>query len=162
MRLLQSLKARLDGSWSVVSLRTYLMGTVLLAMVPIAAVTVFQVFMHVRTEQAAIEKGLVHSAAILSRTVEHELNSSLDALGALSRSGPIQQGQWDQLAPVLQSHRDWDGVFVLDPKGKLLMDTASLSTGPGEPDASLLELHQRVMHDMKPGVSGLSDSGPSG
>ncbi len=156
--LLQRLSRRLEGSWPTASLRTYLVAVILLATLPIAAIMSLQIFLEVRQSQARVEDELSRSAQALAQTVERELASSLDALAVLSQSELFQQGRITALGRLLQGRprRDWESIFLFDPEGNLLLDTAAPSAAPA--DESLLELHERVLRSGRPGVSGIAQS----
>src|SRR5438105_4831268 len=90
---LQRLKDRIERSWPTASLRTYLIAVMLLAILPIAAITSWQSYTDVREGQAQVEDELSRSAAAFARGVDHELSSSLEALTVLSQSELFQQGR---------------------------------------------------------------------
>ena len=128
---------------------------ILLATLPIAGIMSFQLYAGVRSAQARIDDELARSAAALAQTVERELLSSIDALAALSQSESFQGGRVTAAGRLLQGRprRDWHSVFLMDGEGAVLLDTAS-ARAPAEPDDTLRELHQRVLHQLEPVVSG--------
>ena len=142
------------------SLRTYLFGVILLAIVPIGAFMSARIFMDVQGEQALTEDELARSAAALSQAMERELVSSIDALTVLSQSGLVQQGRVADLGQLLRwrPRRDWDSLFVLDPGGEVLLDTASPAGSATQRGQSLRELHRRVAGELRPAVSGVADA----
>jgi PAS domain S-box-containing protein len=139
-----------------------MVAVILLATLPIAGIMSFQIYIGERTEQDRVEDELVRSASALTQTVERELMSSFDALAVLSQSELFQQGRVTALGRLLQGRprRNWDSVFLLDRDGSVVLDTAAPGP-PGEPRENLRELQQRVLQQMKPAVSGVSD-GPAG
>lgn len=164
MRLLQALKDRFDGSWPAASLRTYFVGVILLATLPVAALMSLQIFTEVRNEEARTRDELSRSAAALAQAVARELASSLDALELLARSDVVRGGQAARLGQLLhwRPRRDWDSVFMLAPDGTALLDTESATPRPAQPGAPLRELHQRVLQTRRPGVSALPIAQASG
>jgi signal transduction histidine kinase len=162
---LQPLKDRLERAWPAASLRTHLVGVILLATLPVGVLMSYQILLDVRSEQVRIEDELARSAAALSQAMERELVSSFDALMVLSRSELVQQGQVDRLGQLLRwrPRRDWHSLFVLDSGGNVLLDTASPGGGLSDAGQSLRELHQRALGQLQPTVASMRDAaGPSG
>ncbi len=148
-------KPWLERSWPIASLRTYLVGVIVLATFPIAAVMLVQILRDVHQDQAAVETALMRSTASLAQALESEFAGSFDALGALA------QGDQAQLLRDLQSrprpHRSWDSVFLMDRAGAIVFDTA---TAPTPPPTPVLDLRQRILERAKPAATGLID-GPT-
>jgi PAS domain S-box-containing protein len=156
IQALNRLKLRLEQSWPVASLRTYLVAVILLATFPVAALMCVRIFMEVRADQAQVEDALARSAAALSRAVESELGSSFDALTALSHAELLRRGELLRLEQQLhwrpRPSRNWDSIFLIDSDGAVVMDTAETKAAP---PAEVLELKQRVLSRSQPAVSGL-------
>ena len=153
----RQIRDRLAAVWPKASLRAYLIAVMLLAIAPIAAIMSLQIFTEVRSEQAQLEEELTRSAGALSQAVQAQLLSSFDGLSVLAQSELFQQGRVAALGRLLQGRprRDWDSVFLLDSDGALLLDTAS----PRVPEAAgaLRELHQRVLSQRRPAVTGVAE-----
>jgi PAS domain S-box-containing protein len=158
MSPLQKLRQALERLWPRASLRTYLIGLVLLAVLPVAVLTSYQVLLGVRSEKARLEDELARSAAALAQALERELASSLDALTVLSQSEFVQQGQLARLGQLLRwrPRRDWHSLFVLNARGELLLDTATPPGGRAEGGSLLLELHERVLRQLQPAVASMA------
>jgi PAS domain S-box-containing protein len=143
----------LDRAWPTASLRTYMVAVILLATVPMAAFMSYEVVADIRADQAQTEEELARSAFALSQTAERELNSSLDALSVLSQSEVFQAGRITSLGRLLQGRprRDWDSLFVLEPGGKPVLDTAGK---PGAADLAgpLHQLQREVAQTRHPAV----------
>ena len=153
----------LQHAWPTASLRTYMVAVILLATVPMAAFMSYEVVADIRADQAKTEDELARSASALAQTVERELSSSLDALAVLSQSEMFQAGRITSLGRLLQGRprRDWDSLFVLDPGGKPVLDTAPK---PGSADlaGSLHELEREVVQGRHPAVLTLAPDGAGG
>lgn len=142
--------------WPRATLRRYLVAMILLATLPLAALVCWQILADVRAEQGQIEANLSRSAAALAHAVESEVHASFDALATLSHADLLQSPQ-QSLARLLRERpprRDWHSVFVLDAGGQLLFDSGDMQAG-GPVAGELGQLHERVMRDGQPAVSGL-------
>jgi PAS domain S-box-containing protein len=152
-----SLARLLERAWPTASLRTYMMAVILVATVPMAAFMSYEVVADIRADQAQTEEELARSASTLAQTVERELTSSLDALAVLSQSEVFQAGRIESLGRLLQGRprRDWDSLFVLEPGGKPVLDTAAK---PGSADLAgpLHELQREVVQSHRPAVLSLA------
>jgi len=159
MAAVQRAKDRIERSWPVASLRTYLIAVMLLAILPIAAFMTWEVVDDLRDQQAQIDGELSRSAAALSSSVEREFASSLEALAVLSQSELFQQGRVAALGRLLHGRprRDWDSVFLLDRNGTLLLDTAAPDAQAGAA-AGLAEMHRQVMERQQPAIGALGGS----
>src|SRR5437868_4553870 len=137
------------------SLRVLLACLVLAALLPVAAVLSWQVYEDLRAERGRTEDELVRAAAGFALAVDHELASSIDALRVLSQSDLFQQGRIAAMGRLLHGRprRDWDSIFVLDPQGNVVLDTAAKPS----PAAAFHPLHQETMGKLAPVVSGLGD-----
>src|SRR3954465_4358852 len=140
------------------SLRAMLACLVLAALLPVAAVLSWQVYEDLRAERGRTEEDLVRAAAGFARVVGRELASSVDALRVLSQSELFQQGRIAAMGRLLHGRprRDWDSIFILDPQGNVVLDTAPRPS----PAAVFQPLQQEALAKLAPVVSGLDD--PSG
>ncbi|AEG92108.1 hybrid sensor histidine kinase/response regulator [Ramlibacter tataouinensis] len=148
---------RLERHWPAASLRTYLVAVILLATFPLSALMSWQILMDARAQQDQVEDGLARSAASFAQAVDSELLASLDALTALSHSEVLQEGGPGRLQQLWRwrprPRRDWDSVFLLDPAGGVLFDTAS--GGAEGPAPELDGVRRLVTQRLQPAVSGL-------
>jgi signal transduction histidine kinase len=140
-------------------LHRYLVSVVVLALLPLAALVCWRMAHDAGRERVEIENDLARSAAAFSEAVNSELLASLDALTALSHAESLESGSMAGFERLLRnrppSRRDWQGVFMADAQGRVLLDT---STG-GEPVAQALPaLAQRVVSSGQPGASTLAGS----
>lgn len=138
-------------------LRVLLACMVLAALLPIAAVLAWETWDGLRSDRNRTEDHLVRAAAGFAQSVDRELASSIDALSVLSQSELFQQGRIAAMGRLLHGRprRDWDSVFVLDPQGAVVLDTAQKPS----PSAAFRGVHQETMARLAPVVSGLADTG---
>jgi signal transduction histidine kinase/CheY-like chemotaxis protein len=137
------------------SLNALLACLVLCALLPVAAVLSWQVYSELSAERNRTEDELVRAAAGFALAVESELGSSFAALRVLSESELFQQGRIAAMGRLLHGRprRDWDSIFLLDPQGNVVLDTAAKPAAP----AVFRELHQQAMGKLAPTVAGLGD-----
>lgn len=161
MSLLPRLESRLEQSWPVASLRTYLVAIMLLAALPLAVLMALQRLSELRGEQQRIERELDGAAAALAASLERQLRSSIEGLQVLAGSELFQQQRIAALGRLLQGRPrgDWDSVFLLDRQGAVLLDT-------GQPRAradaeTLRALHRQALRG-QPAVSGLWETSSGG
>ena len=161
MGVLQQLNERLERFWPTASLRSYMLAMVLLATLPIAVSASLHAFAAVRSDQDRIESELSRSASALAQSVEREVRSSLDGLGVLARSEPLQHGRIAALGPLLhaQARGDWDSLFLLDRDGSVVLDTAGRSGDARAPQA-MREIRRQVLQG-RTVMSGPSEGQPS-
>jgi signal transduction histidine kinase len=147
----------LERFWPHASLRRYLVAMIVLATLPLAALVCWHILSGVRGEQAQIEANLSRSAAALAQAVENELVASYEALDVLAHAG-LQQGSPQALVALLRERgaprRGWHSIFVVDAHGQLLFDSGDPEAG-GVAGGELAQLHDRVMRQRRPAVSGL-------
>ncbi|HEY8049652.1 MAG TPA: hypothetical protein VIE63_10800 [Ramlibacter sp.] len=129
-----------------------LAATVFAAVAPLAAWTAWQAWdqLRVRQEQQAGE--LQRDATEFALSVNRELVSSVDALKVLSQSEIFQEGRvarWGRLL-LGRPRRDWDSLFLLDPQGHVVLDTAPHP----QPAAALHDLQAQALRKLAPVVSG--------
>ena len=134
------------------TLRALLAAMVFAALAPLAGWTAWQAWEQVRARRAQANGELQRDATEFALAVNRELVSSVDALKVLSQSEIFQQGRVAAWARLLRGRprRDWDSVFVLDPNGAVVLDTAQHPPPP----ASLHDLHAAAMRKLGPVVSG--------
>lgn len=134
------------------SLRALLAAMVFAALAPLAGWNAWQAWDQVRTQQDQATGELQRDATEFALAVNRELVSSVDALTVLSQSEIFQQGRIAAMGRLLHGRprRDWDSIFLLDPNGAVVLDTAQHPPPP----ASLRELHAAAMRKLAPVVSG--------
>ncbi len=162
MPLLNSLLARLEATWPVASLRTYLIAVMLLATLPLAFLMSLHAFVDVRRDQMRIDDSLARSAAALADAVDREMTYSFEALAVLARSAALQRGPSTHvdLKQLLldRQRREWDSVFLLDRDANVLLDSARQAGAAGPLSEPLRELHRQVTARAAPAVSGLLEA----
>jgi signal transduction histidine kinase/CheY-like chemotaxis protein len=108
-------------------LRTYLVGIILVAAVPLAALVTWQIISDIRQRQAALETHLQSIATAVASTVENELAASAEALKALSHAPSLQSGDLPAFRQMLDAtgpaRATWSGTFLLSADGKVLFDS---------------------------------------
>ena len=133
-----------------------LAATVVAAVAPLAGWTAWQVWDQVRTRQEQQAGELRRDATEFALSVNRELVSSVDALRVLSQSEIFQEGRvarWGRLL-LGRPRRDWDSIFLMDPQGGVVLDTAPHPQPPG----ALHDLHAQALHKLGPVVSGVGKS----
>ncbi|KQU65961.1 MULTISPECIES: ATP-binding protein [unclassified Rhizobacter] len=122
-----ALRRRLDTLR--LSLRSMLLLVLLLAAVPIAALMSWQILDELRSDEARRQARLAAASTALSKAVERELESSIDALNILALSDSLRNRDLVAfergLAAAGQLRAAWQGAFIADADGTLRLDTAS-------------------------------------
>jgi len=122
-------------SWPTASLRTYLVVSILLGTLPIGVLMFYLYFTEFQAERDRLNETLIHTALVLSQSVERETQSSVDALTILSHEESIQQediAHYQRImsfAPRLRP--SWSSVYLLDKSGVVLFDTKKNSARKG-------------------------------
>jgi hypothetical protein len=134
------------------SLRALLAAMVFAALAPLAGWNAWQAWEHASAQREQATGELQRDATEFALAVNRELVSSVDALTVLSQSEIFQQGRIAAMGRLLHGRprRDWDSIFLLDPNGALVLDTAQHPPPP----ASLRDLHAAAMRKLGPVVSG--------
>lgn len=142
--------------WPRASLRTYLVAMILLGTLPSVLLMSWQVFSSIRAEQYQLDVQLQRSAEGLAHGVERELTASMEALSILSWDDALQRGDVEAFAASFaeqpQMRAAWSGVFLLDPDGQPLLDTAQ---PPARPTPWLRQLARDTAGSGRPAVSDL-------
>jgi signal transduction histidine kinase len=139
-------------------LRHLLVGVVVLALLPLVALVCWQILRDASAAQAQMEGDLARSAAAFAAAVDSEVLASADALAALAHAQAQRAASTAAFEQQLRSRplarRDWQGVFLADAQGRLLLDTAA-GRDAVPIDAALPALRQQVITRHQPAVSGL-------
>ncbi len=120
--------ARLERFWPVASLRSYLIVTILVALVPVSVFFAYQIAREIRTQQMDTASMLLQNADAKARMVSREIGASVDALYGLARSEALMRGdmagfeRMQRMAPQLR--RNWHSIFLLGADGQPVFDTA--------------------------------------
>lgn len=126
MRLFSALRAA--RFWPSASLRTYLVATILIASVPLAALLTWQSLVAIRKQQADLEAALERSAASLALAVEHELRGSRDLLRLLASEvqqlpDPREAGALIARLREVPLREGWRSIALVEADGRVLADT---------------------------------------
>jgi hypothetical protein len=129
-----------------------LAAMVFAAVAPIAGWLAWQVHSELAAQKEQLSSELQRAAKDFAQSVNRELGSSVDALTVLSQSELFQQGRIAAMGRLLHGRprRDWDSIFVLDPQGGMVLDTAQRPASA----ESLHALHAAAMRKLAPVVSG--------
>ena len=144
------------------SLRTYLLTLTAGAVVPVLCFAVYLTIGLSRTEQGAVERGLIDTAAALASGVDRELASTMTTLEALAASEHLDRGDYGtfvrEAQRVLESQtaHGWLSINLAAPDGTPLMNSLS-PTGAPPPLAEVSTVKQTaasarpVISDLLPG-----------
>jgi PAS domain S-box-containing protein len=139
-------------------LRAYFMAVIVIATVPIGALTAYLISQQIIDARAQLEAGLQRSASAFAVTVEREIVSSIDALYILSYSNALQQGDiagfFGTLTGLPTLRSSWSSAYLLDLDGNLLFN---MQQAPGRPLGKLqdLEALQRLKRTREPVLTGV-------
>lgn len=141
------------------SLLTYLLALTFCAVVPVLCFAAYLTMGLTRTEQAAVERGLVETTNALVSGVERELVSAVTTLEALATSQSLDRGDYGaflreaQRVVGSQSHHGWLTVHLASPDGAPLMNSSG-TAGEPLPLADIVTVKQTAA-SAKPIVSDL-------
>ncbi|WP_119154905.1 ATP-binding protein [Caldimonas tepidiphila] len=114
--------------WPSASLRAYLVAVIVIATVPLAALTSYLIVDEVRTGRTQMEAALRGNAGSVAVAVEREIASSIDALTILSYSRELLAGDLAEFHRTLTSlpklRPSWSSLSLIAPDGKVLLNTA--------------------------------------
>src|SRR3569832_1650291 len=129
-----------------------LAAMVFAALAPVTAWLAWQVGEQVHAQRAQVAGELQRAASGFAQSVDRELASSVDALTVLSQSELFQQGRIAAMGRLLHGRprRDWDSIFLLDPQGAVVLDTAQHPP----PADSMRDVHSAALRKLAPVVSG--------
>ncbi len=144
MDLVIALRRSLLRRWGPAPLRDHLAITILAASLPLIALMSYLLLEQARTHEATLKANMVRIAETRARGVDAKLQASIDALRIVARSATSfdPAGTRARLIEIQQLRPAWNGLFVLDADGDVLLDTAtdrdSASATPSiYPDLSL-------------------------
>jgi signal transduction histidine kinase/ActR/RegA family two-component response regulator len=145
------------------SLRAYLLTLTAGAVVPVVCLAVYLTIGLSRTQQEAVERGLIDTTAALARGVDRELKSSIAALEALAASQHLDHGEYRGF--VREAHRvlesqaahGWLSVNLASPDGTPLVNSLS-PTGAPLPLADVVTVRQTAA-SARPMISDLLTGG---
>lgn len=120
--------------WPQASLASYLVAVILIASVPMAVLLSLQILRDLNQRTERMATSLEQLSATLTRSMERELESSIEALELLGETvGEEPPGQVvERLVRRGAMRPAWDGLFLLDASGRLV--------GPGDAAAARLAL----------------------
>ncbi len=108
------------------SLNRHVLLVVLSALLPLLAVAVALAYLLVERDRESTERELREGARLLSQTVDTELQRSLSALQALSRSESLRRGDLKAFHAEAGDVRNalglWDNVLLLSPSAEHLLN----------------------------------------
>src|SRR5436190_8617415 len=118
------------------SLLTYLLALTLCAVIPVLCFAAYLTIGLARTEQAAVERGLVETANAVASGVERELTNTITTLEALATSQSLDRADYGAFAHeaqrVLESQAryGWLSIHLASPDGAPLMNSSGPGGGP--------------------------------
>lgn len=111
-----------------VSLRSYLVGLMLLATVPIATLMSMLILDDVRAAERRLQQDLERHAGALALAIERELESSVEALQALAQAEALRHAEAQPLpadgAGWARVRSSWSRLVVRTPDGHAIYDSA--------------------------------------
>jgi signal transduction histidine kinase/ActR/RegA family two-component response regulator len=145
------------------SLRTYLLALTAGAVVPMLCFATYLTIGLSRTQQEAVERGLIDTASALASGVDRELTSVVTTLEALATSRSLDRGDYG--AFVQEAHRvlesqarhGWLTIHLASPDGVPLMNSFAPPGAPPPIQDVATVKHTAV--SMKPVVSDLLPGG---
>ncbi|HET9488939.1 MAG TPA: ATP-binding protein [Methylomirabilota bacterium] len=118
------------------SLRTYLLTLTAAAVVPMLCFAAYLTIGLSRTQQEAVERGLIDTVAALASGVDRELTSTITSLEALAASQSLDHGDYGAFAReaqrvlVSQARHGWLAVNLAVPDGAALVNSLSPTGAP--------------------------------
>lgn len=118
------------------SLRTYLLTLTAGAVVPVLCFAAYLTIGLSRTQQEAVERGLIDTVAALASGVDRELASNITTLEALAASQYLDHGDYGaflreaQRVLVSQAGHGWLAINLAAPDGTVLVNSISPTGAP--------------------------------
>lgn len=124
-----------DKTGSGISLRTFLVGMILLATVPIALLMSYQILAGAKAQEQRLQDSLQQVSRAMAHLANRELAASAEALKLLAREDGLRRGD---AAAVLQRlvredgalYPGWHSVYLADAQGRMLFDSAPSAAAP--------------------------------
>jgi signal transduction histidine kinase/ActR/RegA family two-component response regulator len=147
------------------SLRVFLLALTAGAVVPMLWFAAYLAIGLSRSQQEAVERGLIETVNALATGVDRELTSTVSTLEALATSGSLDGGDYQafvrEATRVLESQRrhGWLSIHLASPDGVPLMNSLT-PAGPPPPLADVATVKQTaasakaVISDLLPGGVG--------
>jgi signal transduction histidine kinase/ActR/RegA family two-component response regulator len=118
------------------SLRTYLLTLTAVAVVPVLGFAVYLTLGLSRTQQEAVERGLIETASALASGVDRELKSHVTALEALAASQYLDHRDFRgflrdaQRVLASQASHGWLSIHLASPDGIPLLNSLTATGAP--------------------------------
>lgn len=139
-------------------LRSHLVALVVVAVLPVLVFALVMAVLFSREQRKGVEDGLVDTARALSLAVDRELIATIRTLGALATSEHLDRGDlrgfYDQARRVLNAHRGWENVTLMDRAGQQLVSLRQPFGSP-LPRSGVPGLTRQVAATAQPAVSDL-------
>jgi PAS domain S-box-containing protein len=140
-----------------VRLSSILACLVLIGIVPLAGFAGWLLRSSWREQRALIEQRNLAAARAVSVAIDQYVESAISAIQTAAALGifedHVPDGFSEIAAHLLPAHPDWDGMFVADASGRVLVHTGS--TPPLEPSSDLTNCLRQAAIDGRAGISGL-------
>ncbi|TAK84391.1 MAG: response regulator [Aquabacterium sp.] len=144
-----------DKAGSGISLRTFLVGMILLASVPIALLMSYQVLAGAMEEERRLHGRLQQASRAAAHLVNRELAASAEALKLLAREDGLRRDAPAVLQRMVREdgalYPGWHSIYLVDAQGQVLFDSAPGARGPepGPRAAALPSVRQVAAVDGK-------------
>ncbi len=139
-------------------LGSHLVWLVLVALLPVLALSAVVFFFLWQQQQQTVERGLVDTARAQAFVVERELESTILALGGLARSEHLAARKfsafYDESVRVMRGHPTWSTVALVDLTGRQLLNLRR-PFGEALPPFGDNPTFEEVVRTRQPAVSGL-------
>jgi hypothetical protein len=140
-----------------VSLRSYLLGLVVVAVLPILALAAVPIVVAERQKRDVVEHGFGETAQALLAAVDREFLVTIAALEALATSEDLAAGDLRDFyaeCQRVQATRGWLTAGLIDETGQQLFNLLQ-PFGAALPKTGSPELFRRVVETRRPGISNL-------
>ncbi|CAO3382542.1 PAS domain S-box protein [Azospirillum argentinense] len=140
------------------TLRGYLLRLVLVTLVPMLLLGGMLIGWLVQQQREAVENNMSDTAEALSLIVDRELEATIEALRALSRTDALAADDtaafYERATLALTQHPSWTSIALIDPSGRQIVNTA-VHPGTPLPDAPQRDALRRLTATRQPVVSDL-------
>ncbi|NUB09674.1 PAS domain S-box protein [Azospirillum sp. Vi22] len=140
------------------TLRGYLLRLVLVTLVPMLLLGGMLIGWLVQQQRDAVENNMSDTAEALALIVDRELEATIEALRALSRTDALAAddpaGFYERATLALTQHPSWTNIALIDPSGRQIVNTV-VRLGIPLPDVPQRDALQRVTATRQPAVSDL-------